>query len=164
MLWLRTDRAELVCWRYRDEERVVGTLVGRSRRRSTEVASCDWGIETGDDLRDVTAIELIDGLVQLRALLSLNQQLGDLLATLRVLRAHLAHLSLLRRVRRRRLRLGPEGVAGILGLVLVEHRLGLVEPDLLLGGRKHAPGVADDLRERAVVGLDGGRDVVAFNE
>lgn len=164
MVGLRTDSAELVCRRYQDEERRAGTFVGRGRRRSSEVASCHRGIKTGDDLRDVTAIEFIDGLVQLHALLSLNQQLRDLLATLRVLRAHLPHLPLLRRVRRLRLRLGPEGVAWVLGLVLFEHRLGLVEPDLLLGGRKHAPGVADDLRECAVVRLDSRRDVVAFNE
>jgi len=74
------------------------------------------------------SIELLDGLVEFGALLSLYQQLSNLRTALQVLRPHFPDFPLLRPfpllVQR------PKSVLGELPLVLVEGSLGLGVPDL----------------------------------
>lgn len=138
--------------------------VGHRRRgRASIVARSDRRLEAGDDLGYVVAVELLDGGVEVVALLALDEQLGYLLAALEILGLDLSHLSFLGRT----LALGverTEGVLGELAPVLLERGLGLVVPDLALVVGEVLPGEADDLGQGAVVGLDGGGDVLGFDE
>lgn len=111
------------------------------------------------------AIEFLDCGVELLAFLPLYQQLGYLLAPLRILQSHLSHFPLLSRsptlaTRMRR----SECIGREAPLVVLERRLRLAVPDLALLVRQVLPGEADDLRERAVVGLDLGGDMLALDE
>lgn len=110
------------------------------------------------------AVELADSLVQFHALLALDEKLGDLLASLDVLQADFPHLALLRRSPFRFRMQRSERVRGELALVLIERDLGLGVPDLALLVREVLPGESDDLRQRAVVRLDVGGDVLVFDE
>ena len=108
------------------------------------------------------AVEFLDGGVELAAFLALHEELGNLLAPLEVLWADLSDLALLRATT-----LGVQGAKRVLGelaLVLLESGLGLGMPHLPLLVRQILPGEANDLGERAVVGLDLGRDVLALDE
>lgn len=109
------------------------------------------------------AIELLDGSIELCALLALDEKLGDLSASLHVFRAYLSDLPLLGRALTLAVQ-GPKRVFRPLALVLVERDLGLCVPDLPFLVRERLPGEPDDLGERAVVCLDLRGDVLVFDE
>ena len=117
-------------------------------------------------------VELLDGRLQVRALLALDEQLGNLGAALHVLGAHFSYLALLRAgsaavaatralgfdVRR------TEGVIGELALVLGLGDFGFAVPELTLLVGHVLPSEADDLRQRAVVRLDLRGDVPTLDK
>ena len=117
-------------------------------------------------------VELLDGRLQIRALLALDEQLCNLGAALHVLRAHLPHLALLgigRAAVAAAAALGfdvrgTEGVIGELALVLSLGDLGFAVPELALLVGHVLPGEPDDLRQCAVVRLDLRGDVPALDE
>jgi hypothetical protein len=122
----------------------------------------EGSLESRDDLRNVCAIEFLDSGVELAAFLALHEELRNLLAPLDVLWAHLPDLALLRATT-----LGVQGAKSVLrefALVLLESGLGLCMPNLSLLVRQVLPGEADDLGERAVVGFDLSRDMLALDE
>lgn len=72
--------------------------VGRRCGRGASIAAGgNRRFEARDDLGNVVAVELGDGCVELSALLALDQQLCNFLASLQVFRPHLPNLPLLRR-------------------------------------------------------------------
>jgi hypothetical protein len=116
-------------------------------------------------------VELLDGRLEVRALLALDEQLRDLGAALHVLRTHFSHFALLGGgsaavaaaalgfdVRR------AEGVIGELALVVGLGDFGFAVPELALLVRHVLPGEPDDLRKRAVIRLDLRGDVPTLDE
>lgn len=109
------------------------------------------------------AVELLNGSFKLGALLPLNKKLGDLLATLDVLRTDLPYLAFICSTLSFQMK-RAEGVVGELALMLGLRDLGLAVPELTLFVRHVLPSDADDLRERAVIRLNLGRNMLTFDE
>jgi hypothetical protein len=118
-------------------------------------------------------VELLDGSLEVRALLALDEQLRDLGATLHVLWTYFSHFALLGRrpaavasaaatfgfdMR------GTECVVGVFALVLGLGGLSLAVPELAFLVGHVLPGEPGDLRKRTVVRLDLRRDVPTLDE
>jgi hypothetical protein len=117
-------------------------------------------------------VKLFHSRLEVRPLLTLDEQLRDLGTTLHVLWTDFSHFALLGGVAvaatagaglglyvRR-----TEGVIGELSLVLGLGNLGFAVPELTFLVWHVLPGEPDDLRERTVICLDLRRDVPTFDE
>lgn len=124
----------------------------RSRGRATVCAGGNGSLETGDELRDVRLVKVLDGILEFVTLLPVTQQLYDLLTSFDVLRFCLSHTTLLPRLCFRTGRL--KSVLGPFSLVLLEGLFGLAVPRLALVVGEVLPGHTDDLAQGTVVCLD----------
>ena len=116
-------------------------------------------------------VELLNSRLEVRAFLSLDEQLRDLGATLHVFWTDLSHFALLGMgaTASARAALGldvrrTEGVIGELALVLGLGDLGFAVPELAFLVWHVLPGETYDLRKRAVVRLDLRGDVATLDE
>ncbi len=128
---------------------------------------CTFGnryLESRDDLWDVRLVKLFDRLVQLCALQSFHEQLGNLGAPLRILRFNLPYLPPTLRSSLSTFFTGPKSISGESPPVLIERRTRLVVPYLPLALWKSLPCHPDDLRQGRVVRFDVGRDMLRFNK
>jgi hypothetical protein len=120
-------------------------------------------------------VELLDGSLEVRALLAFDEQLRDLGAALHVLWTHFSHLALLGgrpasvaaaaatttlgfNMR------GAECVVGVFALVLGLGGFSLAVPELAFLVGHVLPSEPDDLRKRTVVRLDLRGDVPTLDE
>jgi hypothetical protein len=116
-------------------------------------------------------VKLMNSRLKVRALLALNEQLGDLGTTLHIFWTHFSHFALLSigagTAARAALGLDmrrTEGVIWELAFVLGLGGLGFAVPELAFLMWHVLPGESYDLRKRAVVRLDLRRDVATLNE